>query len=267
MAFENFQFAKFEVATFCTQGPSRGALAVMAYVLDRFDFASNMGIFKCRGTGSGSLSHHAEGRACDIGIPTKANGDARPELGLQIVNLFGPHAKTLGFDHTIYNLGGSGRGKPYIWSAKDANGRPYTGVDPHENHIHNGLNRNAAKNLTYAKLEDVLGPANAPVPPVTPPTPPTPPSEEDDLLPLTPSSSREDIRKLQLLFNQTYNQGLTVDGVWGDSTSKAVRDRLFPYTGAENDPKATAEMKAGREVNAAMHISLQRDWVRQVQVK
>lgn len=91
--------------------------------------------------------------------------------------------------------------------------------------------------------------------------PPRPPNLEDNVLELTPASAREDIRKYQLKLNQTYNAGLTADGVWGDKTSAVVKTRLLPFTAADEDENASAEMKAGQVINAAMDLGLDRAWI------
>ena len=146
-----FNWALYRSATGCTRYGPAGPQAFLLYVTDRFDFAYSLGICNCRPVfGGGSWSHHAECRANDIGIPTNPDGSAKAELGMQVIDLIGPHGDDLGFDHSIYNR--------EIWSRRTPDGRYYTGRHPHKNHIHNGQTRNAAANLTYGTLVAVLGP-------------------------------------------------------------------------------------------------------------
>lgn len=117
----------------------------MAYLMDRFTWSASMGIYNCRGR-----SLHGDGRAWDMGIPTGPGGSARPELGMQVINLLGPHGKRLGLTIMIYN-----RQK---WGAAYPDGAYYGGVHPHFDHIHIDMTSAAAENLTYATLVAVLGP-------------------------------------------------------------------------------------------------------------
>ena len=64
-----FRFASYQSATTDSGGPTPGTLALRRYCLARWDFASFMGLYNPRNVRGGSrLSHHAEGRALDIGI-------------------------------------------------------------------------------------------------------------------------------------------------------------------------------------------------------
>lgn len=56
----------------------------------------------------------------------------------------------------------------------------------------------------------------------------------DNMLPITPSSAREDIRSLQGRLNAAYQLGLTEDGVYGPSTVAAVSAHLGALTGDTN---------------------------------
>lgn len=57
---------------------------------------------------------------------------------------------------------------------------------------------------------------------------------EDTMLPLTPTSAREDIRSLQGRLNTAHRAGLTEDGIYGESTVAAVRTHLGHLTGDPN---------------------------------
>ncbi len=147
-----FRFAPYQSATTDAGGPTPGALALRRYCLARWDFASFMGLYNPRNVRGGRrLSHHAEGRALDIGIPTLDGGRAADaEKGMQIIDALGGGAHRLGIDHLIYDR--------TIWSPRKPEGRPYTGVHPHFDHIHLGMTRSAGASLNLATIISVLGP-------------------------------------------------------------------------------------------------------------
>ncbi|MEM9610935.1 MAG: SH3 domain-containing protein [Actinomycetota bacterium] len=145
-----YSFASYQRATDPTSGPTSGARALMAYTLSRWPYARSMGIYNVRNTrGGASLSHHAEGRALDIGIPQPGRGRADAPKGDRIVEALGRHGRRLGIDHLIWNR--------RIWSTRSPGGRNYTGTNPHHDHIHLGLTRSAAGRLNLATLIEVLG--------------------------------------------------------------------------------------------------------------
>jgi Bacterial SH3 domain len=145
-----FTFATYEKATTPAQGPTPGARSLMAYCLARWGFASSLGIFAVRNVVGGTdLSHHAEGRALDIGIPMPGPSKADHPKGMQVVDALGPVGQRLGIDHLIFDR--------TIWSGRAPDGRPYTGQNPHYDHVHLGLTRNAGQNLNPATIEAVLG--------------------------------------------------------------------------------------------------------------
>jgi hypothetical protein len=154
----SFSFAPYVPAARDARGPAKGATALMSYCLRRFGFASNLGIYVPRNIRGGStLSHHAEGRALDIGIPMIGRSKADAAKGMQIVEMLGPSGGRLGIDHLIYNR--------IIWSSRAPRGRKYTGDSPHYDHIHAGLARRSADDLTPEILDQVLGPAARHAPP------------------------------------------------------------------------------------------------------
>lgn len=128
----------------CSGGPRPGVQAFMAYMMDRFGWTS-MGIYNCR-----PPSRHAAGAAWDQGVPVGPGGSARPELGMQAIDLVLKHGKRLGVTLAIYN-----RKK---WGAAYPDGKYYGGRHPHNDHIHWDFTNAAAENLTYATLVAVLGP-------------------------------------------------------------------------------------------------------------
>lgn len=155
-------FVAWEAAERCTGGPEKGAVALMAWVLGRYERqgAYNLGIYNCRTVrGGATTSLHGEGRALDIGLPMSSEGRGTKD-GHAIVERFRRVGEQLGIQCMIYDR--------RIWSARspDADGRPYTGVSPHYNHIHLELSRSAARNLTSDRISGVMG--GRPVPPPRP---------------------------------------------------------------------------------------------------
>ena len=140
----------------CSGRAMPGTQAFAAYIMDRFDFVRSMGIYNCRG-----VSNHGDGEAWDGGVPTGPGGSARPELGLQVLELVGPHGKRLGICSWIYAR--------KIYSARSPDGRYYGGVHPHNDHFHEDQTPASALNLTYATMVAVLGPMGSQPVPVPPP--------------------------------------------------------------------------------------------------
>jgi hypothetical protein len=91
-----------------------------------------------------------------------------------------------------------------------------------------------------------------------------PDQEEEPMLPITPTSTTEDKRRLQVRLVRTYGETLTLDGDYGPKTAAAVKTRLLGFTGADEDPNASPEMKAGYYVNALMWEGMADDRIRQL---
>jgi hypothetical protein len=143
----------YEPAKRCTDGPTPGAKALMAYFLGQFGSqgGKNLGIYNCRSVRGGTTtSLHGEGRACDLGI----NPHAAP-YGTLLAEQLRLQSAELGVQCLIWN----GR----IWSGAypDAGWRVYTGTNAHVDHIHLELTRAAATSLTVQKIQSVLQPAVA----------------------------------------------------------------------------------------------------------
>lgn len=146
-------FVAWEAARRCTKGPQPGALALMDWVLGQYEDrgAFNLGIYNCRPVrGGDTWSLHSEGRALDIGLPMAPDGSGTT-LGHRLVDRMREAGEPLGIQCMIYDR--------RIWSAKspDRNGRDYTGVSPHYNHIHLELGWHAARHLDRDKIVRVLG--------------------------------------------------------------------------------------------------------------
>lgn len=110
--------------------------------------------------------------------------------------------------------------------SRDWKWRSYTGPAPHDSHFHLSTIESGDDDARAWQLGTGQ-----------------PPIVETDMLPLEPTSATEDIRSLQNRLNLAYSSGLSLDGVWGDSTSAAVKANLGTLTG---DPVA----QEGRRVVA-----------------
>jgi hypothetical protein len=148
-------FAPYERSTSpCSGGPTPGASALVAYLVDRFPETWNGGVYSCRNVaGTSEPSQHSEGRALDLMIPTTSSGRARAEIGDPIVELLRSEGAGLGIQLMIYNK--------RKWGASYPSGTDYNGRHPHYDHIHVSLTRDAGKRLNYATIEALLGGASA----------------------------------------------------------------------------------------------------------
>lgn len=202
----DYNWGTYASPTSCTPKTPQGAKSLLVYLGDYFPYTFSMGICNCRNVGgSSSLSHHANCRAYDCGIPTN-RGAYRPELGDPIHQLLGPHGRRLGLDHLILNR--------RIYSARSPNGRRYNGVHPHNNHAHIGLTAAGGLHLNYATLVAVLG---------------EPAQGGDDMafLPLQDGDGldrgrperRDDVFLLQSMLGFTHGD---LDGFYGGDTAAAV---------------------------------------------
>jgi hypothetical protein len=143
------KFAPWAGATQCTGSATPGARALMAWILANVKDATNLGIYSCRNVRGGSTtSCHGEGRALDVGMPmARGKGSAAGEMLVALLLEAGP--ANLGIQTVIYNR--------RIYSAKTPGGRPYTGVNPHYDHLHIELTRAAGAKLNLATVRAVLG--------------------------------------------------------------------------------------------------------------
>lgn len=125
----------------------------------------NLGIFNCRPVrgSTSTTSLHGEGRAVDFGINPHG-----AQYGTDLANRLMNNSAALGIQCIIWNR--------RIWSGSYATQgfRPYSGVNPHVDHLHVELSRAAAANLTAARAAQIMATA-APVPPAGNPTSPAAP--------------------------------------------------------------------------------------------
>ena len=190
---------RWEPAGPCTSGPTPGARLLLAWCLSEYPVAWSGGIYNCRTVrGTQVRSIHGEGRAVDVMLPTP-NGRAHPD-GYDLLRRLGANGRRLGLQAIIFDR--------TIYSARSPNGRPYTGVHPHVDHLHIEMTRQAGATLTTHRIHEVLGPSAARPPEVA----------LGRLLRLRrPMMRGEDVRELQRRLN------ITADGVFGPQTDGAVR--------------------------------------------
>lgn len=135
----------------CSGRPQPGLVALAAVLEELWPAQANWGIYNCRKVrGSSSLSHHAEGRAYDCGIPL-ISGKANTKVGDPICRALLENAWELGIDHVIWNR--------RQWTAKYPDGAAYSGSNPtlrHEDHIHVGMTWTAARTMTADTIRNIL---------------------------------------------------------------------------------------------------------------
>ncbi len=147
-------FRGYQGATRCSDGPTPGARAFMAWFLAVYAGrgGKNLGIFNCRTVRGGTTtSLHGEGRACDLGI--NPHGAA---YGAQLADQLRLNSGELGVQCIIWDR--------RIWSGAqpDAGWRRYGGVNPHVDHLHVELSRDTARTLTAARVGQILGGVTTP---------------------------------------------------------------------------------------------------------
>lgn len=138
-------FDPYDSATRCTDGPTDGARAMLAWCLANYPEAWSGGIYNCRDIRGGTTtSLHGEGRAADVMFPGSCD-----DGGWHLVRRIRPHGDELGVISLIFCR--------RIWSARSPGGRHYGGAAPHRDHVHIGLSRAAGRNLTIATIAHHLG--------------------------------------------------------------------------------------------------------------
>lgn len=192
-------WARWEAAERCTTGAAPGARLLLAWCLAEYPVAWSGGIFNCRTVrGTQVRSIHGEGRALDVMLPTP-NGRAHPD-GYDLLRRLGANGRRLGLQAIIFDR--------VIYSARSPEGRPYTGVHPHVDHLHIELTRQAGATLTTAQIEAALG-ASA--------TRPAEVALGRVLRLRRPMMRGEDVREVQRRLN------IKADGIFGPQTDGAVR--------------------------------------------
>jgi hypothetical protein len=203
----------YQWATGCSEGPTPGAKALMAYYLGAYanrtdPRPANLGIYLCERLGSG-WSLHAEGRAADLGTAPYS----RPPWGWTLAEKLRLNSKELGVQLIIFDR--------TIWSANfpHAGWRNYVGSNPHTGHLHVELTQAAAKNLTTATIRNVLNPPKPAPAPAPTPTKNQPGTRVLRLA--SPLMRGPDVKHVQRWVG-TRRAG-PVDGIYGQQTVAGVR--------------------------------------------
>lgn len=190
-------WARWDAAVRCTSGATAGAQLLLQWALAEYPVSWSGGIYNCRTVrGTQVRSIHGEGRALDVMLPTPS-GRAHSE-GYSLLRRIGVHGRKLGVQCVIFDR--------TIYSARSPDGRPYTGVHPHVDHLHIELTRAAGRSLTSERIVSLLGggqPAEVAL---------------GRMLQLRrPYMRGEDVRKVQRRLN------IPADGIHGRQTDRAVR--------------------------------------------
>ncbi len=138
----------YEPARKPSRGPTFGAKSLMAFTVEEYPSAYNLGIYNNRNVRGGrALSLHAEGRAGDTGFPFRIGGTP---MGWQLANDLRTHHQALGVQQIIYAR--------KVWRNTRANEgwRSYTGSHDHYEHVHWELTRAAAADLSPTEIEAVF---------------------------------------------------------------------------------------------------------------
>jgi hypothetical protein len=178
-------WAFWQAAERCSGRAAPGAVALLRWLEGRWPQGWSGGIYNCRPVrGRQSMSVHAEGRAVDFMLPGRSN-----PAGIDIVRALGADGDRNGIQTVIWDR--------RIWSRRSPNGRAYTGVNPHTDHLHIELNRSAASSLTVERLGGI--PTGTPRPTVR------------------RGDRGAHVANVQRLL------GLATDGIFGPKTEQAVR--------------------------------------------
>lgn len=141
-------FHLYESADYCTGRAQPGTKNLMVAINDVWDYSTSLGIYNCRPVRGGTTrSIHSEGRAVDIGFPL-VGGDANP-IGYQLLDVLKRNAWDLGLQAIIWDRRWYSRSYP--------EGRVYTGVNPHIDHLHIEQAWNGALNLSLNDAYDLVG--------------------------------------------------------------------------------------------------------------
>ena len=115
----------------CSKNFTKGAAALKAHLLGKYAGISTIGGYACRQNtaNAAETSVHGTGRALDIMIPT-SGGKADNTVGDEIANWLVVNAENIGVQFIIWDQ--------TKWNASYSNNkdRPYTGPNPHVDHLH-----------------------------------------------------------------------------------------------------------------------------------
>lgn len=142
-----------------------GTRALQQAILERFSPpATNLGIYNPRDVRGNvwpnvttTLSIHAEGRAGDVGFPTRGHPDGHPR-GHELARLLVERAVPLGVQEVIWAR--------RRWAADDGRWDRYSGRSAHLDHVHWSQHRAAARSLTLTAARSALDRTAPPVVPI-----------------------------------------------------------------------------------------------------
>ena len=131
----------------CGAGPTPGALALQAWLLDTYGrrgAVTGGGIYNCRRVlGSQSWSLHAEGRALDLMVTP-----GWVPVGDQVLAQLGQFGLELGLQRIIW--------WHQVYDHESPGGRDYYGTSPHTDHLHIELTWPAAHSLTVERIAAII---------------------------------------------------------------------------------------------------------------
>src|SRR5262249_9375959 len=123
--------------------PQPAPLALWRIIHANFPQTRNLGIFNPRNiAGSRTPSLHSEGRALDIGLSASVTRERT--IGDLLFRDFAEIGALLQLEELIWNL--------QIWSDSRRYIHPYTGVNPHTDHIHVGFTRAGSQQTDFPVL-------------------------------------------------------------------------------------------------------------------
>ncbi len=156
VALEDYSY---DHASGCKPGPSRGAVAMQAW-LERYVRGTSWGIVRCEKLSGDDFSLHAEGRAIDWHLNARDRRDRRAadrlvDLLLAPDRLGNPHAlaRRMGVQEVIWNCrswwsGSQGMGRYSACYGRDGRRRRIGDTLAHRDHVHIGLSRAGARKRT-----------------------------------------------------------------------------------------------------------------------
>jgi hypothetical protein len=147
----------------CSGGFTDGGRTLSSYLREHFDGISSIGGYSCRQNTANpaKMSVHGSGRALDIMIPL-SSGAADNDVGDEIANWLIAHSTEIGVQYLIWDR--------TQWSGSRTSDRvrPYTGPNPHIDHLHVEIT------LEASREETAWYTGGGSTEPVTPPEPARP---------------------------------------------------------------------------------------------
>jgi hypothetical protein len=202
-------------------GNSQGARALQAWWTGAYGDrgAVNLGVCNCRRiAGTNTWSLHAECRAADMGTAANGNppGGGWPGWGWTVFDRMRLFSLELGVQLIIFDR--------KVWSCTqpDAGWRNYGGSNPHTGHGHVELIPNAARTLTAAHVQAIMG--GTPPPPSPPPGGggSTPSRGRDPMIGLKRGDRGQEVTGLQVLIRDAGGDPGEIDGIYGNRTASAL---------------------------------------------